>query len=224
MFSFGVLDTKINPKGMGKCMGCKATFVDNCSSTAVEGRAIVIGKVYDIITGKFHADDTIALLTGDQFVDTFEGNEYVCHKVLVFDSNEQPSSIELMAKSTHSYSTYGPTTSPKPQVGTKLSKKGHNIPDLDFVDHQSPFRFKCVATGRDAAGNELINAKVDQIQYAKVTGFSTYWVAEYGSDGDVMLDGDVCRMKYIRKPNLEIITPSAAVKKEVEKFIFASKK
>jgi hypothetical protein len=203
---------------MGKHMS-KTTFVDNCSATAVCGLAVVIGKVYDLITGKFHSGDTVALLTGDQYVDTFQGNKYVCHKVLVFDSNEQPSSIELMAKSAHSYSTYGPTTNPKPQVGTRLSKKGHSIPDLELVDSQSPFRFKCVSMGRDAEGNELINAKVDQIQYAKVTGFATYWVAEYGVDGDVILDDEVCRMKYVRKPIFEIITPSNSIKKEVEKFI-----
>lgn len=216
---------------MCKCVMAKIMFVDNCSATAISGKAMVISKMYDLISGKFHTGDIIALIPGHQYVDSFQGHEYVCHKVLTFDSNEQPSSIELLAKSAHSFSSYGATADvQKPRVGTKTSKSGHLIPDLEFINSQSPFRFKVVTIGKDAEGNELVDATVDQIQYAKVTGFATYWVAEYGADMDVLLDDKVaalesgekpCRMKYVKKPIFEIIVPSSKVKKVVTDFISA---
>lgn len=207
----------------------KIMFVDNCSATAISGKAIVVSKVQDIISGKFHTGDIIALIPGHQYVDSFNGNEYVCHKVLVFDSREQPRSIELLAKSAHSFSSYGATADvPKPRVGTKTSKSGHLIPDMGLTSFQSPFRFKVVTIGKDAEGNDLVDATVDQIQYAKVEGFATYWVAEYGADMDVLLDdkADVlengekpCRMKCVKKPIFLTFVPSAKIKKIVTEFI-----
>ena len=99
-----------------------------------------------------------------------------------------------------------------------------------FSGNRFGSRFKVVTIGKDAEGNELVDATVDQIQYAKVTGFATYWVAEYGADMDVLLDDKVaalesgekpCRMKYVKKPIFEIIVPSAKVKKVVTEFISA---
>lgn len=101
------------------------------------------------------------------------------------------------------------------------------VPDLEFVNNTSPFRFKIVTTGRDASGEELVKATVDQLQFVKVTGFATYWVAEYGVDGDVILDdkaeklndGEMpCRMKTVRKPIFEVIKPSDKILKIVSNF------
>lgn len=199
----------------------KITFVDNCSATAIQGRAVGISKVYDLVTGKFHDGDFVVLLPGDQYVDSFEGHEYVCHKVLTFDYQGTPQSVELMAKSSHSFSSYGCTDQvpDRPLVGTRESKNHHMIPDLDFVDSNSPFRFKVKNDARSASGEEMVIAVVEQLQVAVVDGFKTYWQGVYADTMDVALDAGrpladgepSCRMKKVRKPNFKIITPTKAM-------------
>lgn len=210
-------------------MANKIVFVDNCSATAIEGKAVGIGKLYDLAQGKFSFNDTVVLLTGDQFVDTFQGWEYICHKVLVFDASLCPSTVELMPKSAHSFAHYGAVrsqhgteyiTNPIPVCGVRTSKKGNNIPDLDLVDSVTPFRFKLVNHGKDATGEELVTATVEHIQAARVVGFERFYVADYGSDGQVIIDDEGhCKFKTVRKPIFEKVILSDDIVKIVNDYL-----
>lgn len=197
----------------------KTKFVDNCSATAVQGLGIAMEKVYDLLSGKFNENDVIALLPGSQFVDEFSGHPFVCHRVLVF-VHELPSTVELLAKSAHSFSSYGNIEEvEKPQVATKISKKGHSVPDLEMVESVTPFRFKVVTISESSEG-KLVDCQVEQLQWAKVTGFARFWQAEYETTGEVSVGADgFCKMKRIRKPLLEVCTPTTAMEKAVKDYL-----
>ncbi|MBO5690668.1 MAG: hypothetical protein J6R96_02285 [Spirochaetaceae bacterium] len=198
----------------------KTKFVDNCSATAVQGVGIAMEKVYDLLSGKFNENDVIALLPGSQYVDEFSGHPFVCHKVLVF-VHELPSTIELLAKSAHSFSSYGNVEDvvEKPRVATKISKKGHSVPDLEMVENVTPFRFKVVTISESSEG-KLVDCQVEKLQWAKVTGFARFWQAEYETTGEVSVNEEgFCKMKRIRKPVLEVCTPTPAMEKAVKDYL-----
>lgn len=198
----------------------KTTIVDNCSATAVCGKAIAQDKIWDLLSGKFNIEDVIALLPGSQYVDEFNAHPFVCHRVLVFQS-ETPTSVELIAKSAHSFASFGNCdTVEMPKVPARESKKGHMVPDLDMTESVTPFKFKVVKVSKDAEGNDLVDAQVERVQWVKVVDFARFWFAEYGESGDVILgDDEMCRMKRVRKPVFERVEPSAKMVKAVEKFL-----
>lgn len=202
----------------------KSLFVENISSTAVQGKGINASKVVDVIGAKVANGDLIALLPGDQFVDSYDGNEYVTHQVAIFDSELCPLSKELLAKSQHSHATYGECTGDMPKVGTKDSAKGHKVPDMDMVNTSSGFRFKAEDAGKDNEGNDLINLKVERLQLFKVEGFRYFWEAVYDNiTKDVIVVDDengeqYCKMRKRRKPNF---VPAKLTAKQKEKVMTA---
>lgn len=185
----------------------KSLFVENVSTTAVQGKGINASKVMDVIGAKVANGDLIALLPGDQFVDTFEGYEYVTHQVAIFDSELCPLTKDLLAKSQHSHATYGECTGDMPKVGTKDSAKGHKVPDMDMVNTTAGFRFKAEVVGKAEDGSDLINLKVEHLQLFQVEGFRYYWEAVYDNNTkDVIVVDDeggdqYCKMRKRRKPH-----------------------
>lgn len=202
----------------------KSLFVENVSTTAIQGKGINASKVMDVIGAKVANGDLVALLPGDQFVDSFEGYEYVTHQVAIFDSELCPLTKDLLAKSQHSHATYGECTGDMPKVGTKDSAKGHKVPDMDMVNTTAGFRFKAEVVGKDAEGNDLINLKVEHLQLFKVEGFKYYWEAVYdNTTKDVIVVDDesgeqYCKMRKRRKPNF---VPAKLSSKQKEKVMAA---
>ena len=201
----------------------KSLFVENVSSTAVQGKGINASKVIDVIGAKVANGDLVALLLGDQFVDAFEGNEYVTHQVAIFDSELCPLSRELLAKSQHSFAHYGECTEEMPRVGTKDSAKGHKVPDMDMQNTSAGFRFKAEVVGKAADNSDLINLKVEVLQLFKVEGFKYYWEAVYDNNTkDVIVvdgeDGQYCKMRKRRKP---CFVPAKLTAKQKEKVMAA---
>ena len=198
----------------------KSLFVENVSTTAVQGKGINASKVMDVIGAKVANGDLVALLPGDQFVDSFEGYEYVTHKIAIFDGELCPLSIDLLAKSQHSFAHYGACTEEMPKVGTRTSANEHLVPDMDMQNVTSPFRFKAASAGQDEKGKALINLRVEHLQFFKVDGFQYYWEAVYDSNTkDVIVvdseDGQYCKMRKRRKPHFVSAKLNAKQKEKV---------
>lgn len=197
----------------------KSLFVENVSTTAIQGKGINASKVMDVIGAKVANGDLVALLPGDQFVDSFEGFEYVTHQVAIFDSELCPLTKDLLAKSQHSHATYGECTGDMPKVGTKDSAKGHKVPDMDMVNTSAGFRFKAEVVGKADDGTDLINLKVEHLQLFKVEGFKYYWEAVYdNATKDVIVvddeEGQYCKMRKRRKA---CFVPARLTAKQKEK-------
>ena len=184
----------------------KSLFVENVSTSAIQGKGISASKVMDVIGAKVANNDIVALLPGDQFVDSFEGYEYVTHQVAIFDSELCPLTKDLLAKSQHSFAHYGECTGEMPKVGTKDSAKGHKVPDMDMQNTSAGFRFKAEVVGKAEDGSDLINLKVEHLQLFQVEGFRYYWEAVYDNNTkDVIVvddeEGQHCKMRKRRKPH-----------------------
>lgn len=201
----------------------KSLFVDNTTnSSANQGKGIAVTKVYDVVGSKVANNDIVVLLPGDQFVEAFGGFDYVAHKVAVFNADIEPLSVELLAKSQHSFAHYGECTSEKPKVGTRTSQKGNQIPDLEMQNANSGFRFRAEVVGREN-DTDLVNLIVEHLQFYKVEGFKYYWSAIYGDTQDVLvedvsIDGEeaqVCRFKRMRKPNFMPVKFTSKQKEKV---------
>lgn len=203
----------------------KSSFVDNTVNTsAQQGKGIVVDKVFDLIGAKVANGDIVALLVGDQYTDMYENNEYVEHKVAIFDSSCMPISVEFLVKSSHSFAHYGECTEEMPRVGTRTSANEHLVPDMDMQNVSSPFRFKAVTIGQDDKGKALINLRVEHLQFFKVDGFKRYWTAVYDQNKNVIvvdgkdesgMDIQYCKMKATRKPNFVALKPTAAQLKKL---------
>jgi hypothetical protein len=196
----------------------KSAFINNVSATAELGKGIKASKVYDAISAKVVDGDIIALIPGDQYVDKFDIYEYVCHLVAVFNGALEPLSKELLAKSSHTYSHYGDcATTQKPQVESRTSNANHQVPDLEMESASAGFRFKAVVVGQDEEGKDLINLRVDHLQFFKVDGYTWTWSAVYGDNQDVLIGDDgFCKMKKVRKPHF---VPAQLSKTQLKKLM-----
>lgn len=196
----------------------KSVFVNNVSENAVQGKGIKASKVYDAISAKVADGDIVALVPGDQFVDKFDVYEFAAHLIAVFNGALEPLAKELLAKSSHTFSHYGEcSTTQKPQVESRTSAANHQVPDLDMESTSAGFRFKAIVVGQDEEGKDLVNLRVDHLQFFKVDGYRWYWNAVYGDNQSVLIDdAGFCKMKKVRKPHF---VPAQLSKTQLKKLM-----